>query len=120
MPTSSAFGMAERAGLGDDLLQHRGRDLAAAAAAVAELREAERGTFGCVHRGPGFVAAGSGPPQFPATAGARQPAFYRSRARDGRDSRDTHCARPFAPSAAVGAIHPYRDVVLPDGEGGKG
>ena len=110
------------AGLGDDLLQHRGRDLAAAAAAVAELREAERGTFGCVHRSPGFVAAGSGPPQFPATAGARQPAFYRcgtptdaipltrnargpSRQRRGRSDSD--------PS-------PFRDMVLHGGEGGKG
>ena len=40
------------AGLGDDLRQHRRRDLAAAAAAVAERGEPQRGGFGCVHGTP--------------------------------------------------------------------
>ena len=41
-----------RAGLAQDLLQQRGRDLATAAAAVAELREAERRGVGSAHRNP--------------------------------------------------------------------
>ncbi len=43
-PDQQRFGNRGAAGLGDDLLQQRGRDLAAASAAVAELREAKRGS----------------------------------------------------------------------------
>ena len=49
MPTSSSFGIERRIGVAEDLLQHAGRDLAAAAAAVRVLREAQRRAFGSVH-----------------------------------------------------------------------
>ena len=100
MPTSSSFGSSAGPRLGDDLLQHRRRDLAAAAAAVGERGEAQAAcAIGCVH-GERFVEGSSGHSSRRRRRRRRSPARSARRFRVGREARGARAAAmPRASSA---------------------